>query len=60
LTMMLPNESAAVILLRFLSMPSIPSQFTFDVSFEKEIQTLETVRVAERNLTPGCLRTLKV
>ena len=60
LTMILPNESAAVMLLRFLSMPSIPSQFTFDVSFEKEIQTLETVRDAERNLIPGCLSTLKV
>ena len=55
--MMLPNESTAVILLRFLSISSIPLYFIVDVSFEKEIQTLEAVRVAERNLIFGCLRT---
>jgi hypothetical protein len=55
--MMLPYESIAVTLLRFLSIPSIPLHFIVDVSFEKEIQTLEAVRVAQRNLIFGCLRT---
>src|SRR5689334_20399681 len=58
-TRILPSESTAVILLRFLSMPSIPLGCINGVCFEKDTQTLERVRVAERILISTCLRTLK-
>ena len=57
---MLPRESAAVILFRFLSMPIIPLHCTIGVCFEYAMATVSTARVTERSLIPGSERTSSV